>query len=58
VLRERFGDKVKLPQMGAARPWWRRRFGVRRRDLEARAVADAVLDGIAERMLWARFGLG
>jgi serine protease SohB len=58
VLRERFGDKVKLPQMGAARPWWRRRFGVRRRDLEARAVADAVLDGIAERMLWARYGLG
>ena len=58
ILRERFGDKVKLPQIGAARPWWRRRFSVRRRDTEARAVADALLDAIAERMLWARYGLG
>ena len=57
VLRERFGDKVKLPQIGIARPWWRRRFSVRRRESEARAVADAVLDTIAERMLWARYGL-
>jgi serine protease SohB len=57
VLRERFGDKVKLPQIGAARPWWRRRFSVGRRDSEARVLADALLDAIAERMLWARFGL-
>ena len=57
VLRERFGDKVKLPQIGAARPWWRRRLSVRRRDAEAGAIADAVLDVIAERMLWARYGL-
>ena len=58
VLRERFGDKVKLPQIGAARPWWRRRLSVGRRDTEAGAVANAVLDAIAERMLWARYGLG
>ena len=58
ILRERFGDKVKLPQIGAARPWWRRRFSVRRRDSEARAVADALLDALTERMLWARYGLG
>jgi serine protease SohB len=58
ILRERFGDKVKLPQIGAARPWWRRRFSARRRDSEARAVADALLDALAERMLWARYGLG
>jgi len=58
VLRERFGDKVRLPQIGAARPWWRRRFSVGRRDSDARAVADAVLDSITERMLWARYGLG
>ena len=57
VLRERFGDKVKLPQIGAAdlvaapaqRPAARRRGG---------RMADAVLDAIAERMLWARYGLG
>ena len=58
ILRERFGDKVRLPQIGAARPWWRRRFSVARRDGEARAAADAVLDALAERMLWARYGLG
>jgi serine protease SohB len=58
VLRARFGDKVKLPQIGAARPWWRRRLNVRRREFESGAVADAVLDAIAERMLWARYGLG
>ena len=57
VLRERFGDKVKLPQIGAARPWWRRRLSVRRRDAEAGAIAEAVLDVIAERTLWARYGL-
>jgi serine protease SohB len=57
VLRERFGDKVKLPQIGAARPWWRRRFSVGRREADALAVADAVLDSIAARMLWARYGL-
>ena len=28
VLRERFGDKVKLPQISAARPWWQRRLSV------------------------------
>jgi serine protease SohB len=58
ILRERFGDKVKLPQIGVARPWWRRRFSVRSSDSEARAVADALLDAIADRMLWARYGLG
>jgi ClpP class serine protease len=57
LMRERFGDKVKLPQIGAARPWWRRRFSVGRRDADALALADAVLDGIAARMLWARYGL-
>jgi hypothetical protein len=57
-MRERFGDKVKLPQVGAAKPWWRRRLNVRPRAHEARAVADALLDAIVERSLWARYGLG
>jgi serine protease SohB len=58
ILRERFGDKVRLPQVGAVRPWWRRRFSVGRPESETRAVVDAVLDALAERMLWARYGLG
>jgi serine protease SohB len=58
LMRERFGDKVKLPQVGAAKPWWRRRLNVRPHAHEARAVADALLDAIVERSLWARYGLG
>jgi ClpP class serine protease len=58
VMRERFGNKVKLPQVGAARPWWRRRLRVGSHAEEAHAVADALLDTIAERWLWARYGLG
>jgi serine protease SohB len=56
ILRARFGDKVKLPQISAARPWWQRRLGLRA-GLEPRALVDGVLDGLAERALWARYGL-
>jgi serine protease SohB len=54
VLRARFGDKVRLPQMIAPKPWWQRRLG-----LEAwpRALVDAGLDSLAERALWSRYGL-
>jgi hypothetical protein len=48
---------VKLPQIGVARPWWRRRFSVRSSEFDARAAVDALLDALAERMLWARYGL-
>jgi serine protease SohB len=58
LMRERFGDKVKLPQVGVARPWWRRRLNVRPSPAEARAMADALLDAIVERSLLARYGLG
>lgn len=58
LMRERFGDKVKLPHVGAARPWWRRRLRVRPGPTEARAMADALLDALVERSWWARYGLG
>jgi serine protease SohB len=58
IMRERFGDKVKLPHVGAAKPWWRRRLSVRPGETEARAIADALLDAVVERSLWARYGLG
>jgi serine protease SohB len=56
VLKARFGDKVKLRQISAVRPWWQRRLGLRA-GLEPKAVVDGVLDGLAERALWARYGL-
>src|SRR5690606_29187500 len=58
LMRERFGDKVKLPHIGAAKPWWRRRLNVRPDPEAARALADALLDAAIERSLWARYGLG
>jgi serine protease SohB len=57
TLKERFGPKVRLPQIGATRPWWRRRLNVGPDAAAARAVVDATLEAIAERALWARYGL-
>lgn len=73
VMRERFGDKVKLSPVVPARPWFKRRLGL---DLaagfsEKGAAASASLSGanfgahlaagviaaIEERALWSRFGL-
>jgi serine protease SohB len=56
VLKARFGDKVKLPQISVTRPWWQRRLGLGA-GLEPRALVDGVLDSLAERALWARYGL-
>jgi signal peptide peptidase SppA len=55
VLKARFGEKVRLPQISAVRPWWQRRLGLG--DAWPRALVDAVLDGVAERALWSRYGL-
>jgi serine protease SohB len=56
VLRQRFGSKVKLPQVSAARPWWQRRLGVGP-SLDPHALVDGLIDGLIERALWARYGL-
>ena len=58
IMRERFGENVKLPHVGAAKPWWRRRLSVQPSEAKARALADALLDALIERTLWARYGLG
>jgi serine protease SohB len=55
ILQARFGEKVRLPQISTSRPWWQRRLGLGR--LEPDALVDGVLDRLAERALWARYGL-
>lgn len=55
VLRARFGDKVRLPQVSMTRPWWQRRLGIAA--WQPRTVVDAALDSLAERALWSRYGL-
>jgi serine protease SohB len=57
VLKARYGDKVRLPQITAARFWWQRRLGIGGRRLDAGTIATDVLDSLAERALWARYGL-
>ncbi len=57
ILKARYGDKVKLPQISAAKSWWQRRLGIGGRGLDPGAVVADVLAGLAERSLWARYGL-
>ncbi|MGI9484756.1 MAG: S49 family peptidase [Geminicoccaceae bacterium] len=62
VLKERFGDDLKMPLVTKPKPWWQRRLrmggtapGVDFGD--PRAWIDGALDSLEERALWARFGL-
>ena len=57
LLKERFGDDLKMPMISKPKPWWQRRFGVGMDVSEPRAWIDEALDSLCERALWARFGL-
>jgi serine protease SohB len=57
VMRERFGDKVKLRSVGAARPWWCRRLGFAHGAAESADWAAGALAAVEERFFWGRFGL-
>ncbi|MEM8949612.1 MAG: S49 family peptidase [Pseudomonadota bacterium] len=62
VLKERFGDDVKLPLVTKPKPWWQRRLRMGSAApggslTEPRDWIDGALDSLEERALWARFGL-
>jgi signal peptide peptidase SppA len=57
VLKERFGDDVKLPMVTKPRPWWQRRLRMGTAIGEPREWIDGTLDSLGERALWARYGL-
>ena len=62
VMRERFGDKVKLKAIGGQGPWWRRRSPLSEKWLGDRAFmsptwSDDLLATVELRSLWSRFGL-
>ncbi|MCG8507697.1 MAG: S49 family peptidase [Rhodospirillales bacterium] len=60
VMRERFGEKVKLRLVGAEKSWVRRRFGFSGPSWSGSESADwagGLLAAVEERMLWNRFGL-
>jgi len=54
VLKERFGEKVKLKPMERPKSWVQRRLGM---DGDVRGLADGLLETVDEREMWGRFGL-
>ena len=60
VMRDKFGERVKLRRLDARQPFWRRRFGL---FAPAGGAADsgqwaqAALAAVEERLIWGRFGL-
>lgn len=60
VLRERYGEKVRLRVFGGETGWLRRRLQFAGRADAAASVAfwaDGVMASVEERALWARYGL-
>lgn len=58
VMREKFGDKVRLPVMTKPKGWLQRRMGMRLSALSAPADwAPSVMGALDERAHWSRFGL-
>ena len=61
VMRARFGERVVLKRLDAARPWWRRRFGLAGVGPPLRPEPQdwvaGLLAAVEERALWSRFGL-
>jgi serine protease SohB len=55
VMRQRYGDKVKLRLVGAERSWLRRRLGLTRSGPED--WGEALIAAAEARALWARYGL-
>jgi signal peptide peptidase SppA len=61
VLRERYGEKVRIVPIAAAKGFFRRRLGLSGEDAGdggvAAGIAASVVATIEERLLWSRFGL-
>jgi signal peptide peptidase SppA len=57
VLRERYGEKLRLKRVDGAKPWWRRRLPVGAAPPAAQDWAAGLLAAAEERALWSRYGL-
>ncbi len=57
LLRERYGDKVRLRMIATERNRWRRRLGLDGGDRKALAFVDQAVALIEDRLTWSRFGL-
>lgn len=57
VLRQRFGEKVKMRTFGVQAGWLRRRLGAAATDRVASDWAEGVITALDARALWSRYGL-
>jgi len=60
VMRERYGEDVKLQVVADGKPWWRRRLGLSGPLFGNRPPGDwagEMISAVEERMMWSRFGL-
>jgi len=57
VLRERYGEKLRLKRVDGARPWWRRRLPTGSAPPAPQDWAAGLLGAVEERALWSRYGL-
>ncbi len=57
VMRQRYGEKVKLRVVGAERRWLLRRLVPTQSEPPAGAWAEAVIGAVEARAMWARYGL-
>lgn len=56
LMRERFGDKVRLRLVGVEKGWLRRKLALSRA-ANVDAVVDSALAAVEERLVWSRYGL-
>ena len=60
IMRERYGNNVKLKVVGERKAWWLRWMGLRPplpRLAESTELAQSVIAAVEERLAWSRFGL-
>ena len=57
VLRQRYGEKLRLKRVDGVRPWWRRRLPGGSSLPAPQDWAAGLLTAVEERALWSRYGL-
>lgn len=57
VLRDRYGEKVKLRFFDSEKGWLRKKIGLGQRSGPGFTIANELIDSIESRFLWSRFGM-
>lgn len=57
IMRQRFGEDVKLRPVTGRRRWWPRRLGFAAGETDSADLVGRALAAVEERLMWGRFGL-